>query len=153
MAEQRTLQEGVAWWVAASGSGRTWATASAPQSGLFGLVTNMTYTSAADFKAVTERGVPDHWKIGEKKPIDITIEFGYTGYIPTALSGSGASVPMWHLEYKATQPEVGNTGRYFQFHGVPLGSIDFKEATDGDTISLKLQALAMNGPTGSGYLS
>ena len=155
MAERRTLKEGTLYWVMASGSGRTWGTASAAVSGLFGLVASMNYTSAIDMTLVSERGTPDHWKAGQAQAIDLSISLGWTGYIPTAVSGSGASVPMWHLEYKAIEPERGptaNTGRWLQWHGVPVNSIKLSESMDGDTLDFTLKALSMNGPTASGYI-
>lgn len=157
MAEVRTLQEGTLWWVMASGSGNTWGTASAPTSGLFGYVTKMDWTSAMEFKEQIERGVPIHWKAGNKKTIDLNVSFLHTGTHPTAVSGSGASVPMFHIEHKATEGERSttytNTGRWIQFYGCPIHSIKWGENKDGNTLDLQLKAIAMGAFTGSGYLT
>lgn len=154
MPEVRTFAEGELWYVQASGSGKTFATASAPVSGLLGYVqAGMSYGSAAKYQAIMERGVPDHWKFVERTPIDLSFSFLWTGGIPSAASGTGASVPMWHLELKHKRAENPASAYYEQFHGVPIESLNFKENADGDTIEFKSRALAMNGPTGSGYLS
>lgn len=138
----------------ASGSGRAWATAATPVSGLFGYVTNFKYTSAWTDTVIMERGIPDHHKITQKAPIDVSFNFLYTGGIPSAVTGSGASVPMWHLEYRASAPEVGNgtTGFYHQFMGVVLNGAAFSENPEGNGIDGTFKALAMVGPTGSGYI-
>lgn len=152
MAEARTFLEGELRFVQASGSGKTWATASAPVSGIFAFVRSMNYTSGAIVNAVMERGTPDHWKLNSRQPIQITVNAVYTGGVPSAASGSGASVPMFHLEYRASAAETPTTGRYMQFHGVPLISYQWTEG-DEDTLALTFQALACNGPTASGFLS
>lgn len=151
MSEVRNLAEGVLYWVQSSGSGRTWATASAPQSGLFGFVQSMTFTSAQRLAAAVNRGVPDHWKHIGRDPINLTVTFAWTGATPVASSGASASVPMWHLEYKADYPEAAGTASYYQFHGVVVQSQQFTEG-DQDTVQFTMQALAMNGPTASGYM-
>lgn len=154
MAEVRVASEGSLWYVQASGSGRTWATAATPVSGLFAYVSNFKYTSAWTDTVIMERGVPDHHKITQRAPIDVTFDILYTGNIATALTGSGASVPMWHLEHRASAPEIGNgtTGAYYQFIGVALGQHQFSENPEGNSISFTTKALAMIGPTGSGYI-
>lgn len=153
--EVRVMMEGTLRFVRQSGSGRTWATASAPVSGLLAYVQSFSYTSAQTLTTIRERGVPDHHKITEKAPIDVTFQCLFTGQIPTAISGSGATVPMWALEFRASAAEIGNgtTGTYIQFHGAGLQDLKFGEAKEGDTLDFTLRALALNGPTGSGYLS
>lgn len=158
MAEQRVMMEGSLWWVQASGSGRTWATASAPASGLVGLVTDFSFTSGATITTIMERGVPNHHKLTERSRIEPGFSFGWTGTnaMPSAVTGTGASLPMFHLEFKAARNEDGTglgSGFYYQFHGAALQSFDFKEAKEGDSITLKAACLAMNGPTASGYIS
>lgn len=151
MAEVRTLAEGTLYWVAASGSGRTWATASAPTSGLFGFVQSMNYSSARRIVPVSERGVPNHFKQVGVDPISLSVTFAWTGATPTAISGASASVPLWHLEYKADYPEAASTATYYQFNGVVVQSMQWTEG-DQDTLSMTMQALAMTGPTASGYI-
>jgi hypothetical protein len=151
MAEVRNLMEGTLYWVQGSGSGKTWATASAPTSGLFGFVQSMNYSSAQRLVAVSNRGIPDHWKQVGKDPISISVTFAWTGSTPTAISGASASVPFWHLEYKADMPEAASTATYFQFIGVPVQSLQWTEG-DQDTVQFTMQALAMVGPTASGYI-
>jgi hypothetical protein len=154
--EIRVAAEGSLWWVQASGSGRAWATAATPVSGLMGLVTDFSFPSGATITTINERGIPNHHKMTERARIDIAVTFGWTGTnaLPSATTGAGASVPMFHLEFKAIRPEdfVGS-GYYYQFHGAALQSFDFKEAKEGDNQSVKFAALAMTGPTASGYLS
>jgi len=150
--EVRTLGEGTLKWVAASGSGTAWGTASAPPSGTFGYVRSLTYSSGRRVVAVMERGVPTHWKQVGRDPINVTVNFAWTGSVPTAISGSGASVPMIHLEHAADHPEDSATANYHQFYGVVTTNMQFTEGDNEDTIALTMQALAMNGPTASGYL-
>jgi len=150
MAEVRTNREGSLWWVRASGSGTTWATASAAVSGLFGYVDSFTYTSAANVVQVMDRGTPSHNKLTSKSPINGSVSFRWTGAHPTAVSGSGASVPMVHIEYKAAIPESNDTGYYVQIHGIPLNNIQFAEG-EQDSVTMSFIGLAMNGPTASGY--
>lgn len=152
MAEIRSMREGELRFVQATGSGRTWATAATPVSGIFAYVRSMSWTSGATVNVISERGIPDHNKLVSRQPIQITVNAGWTGGIPSAASGAGASVPMFHLEYRASAAETPTTGQYVQFHGVPLVSTQWTEG-DEDTMAFTFQALAMNGPTASGYLS
>lgn len=153
MSEVRNRLEGELRWVQASGTGATWATASAPASGLVGFVRNFTFTSAATVATIMERGIPHHNKMVSKQPVNVAATFAWTGTNAIPASGSGASVPMYHLELKYKQPEKGNTGMYYQFYGVPFPSLQFSEGDEENTIALTLNnILAMNGPTGSGYL-
>lgn len=155
MAETRTFREGSLRWVQASGTGRAWGTAATPVSGIFGYVKSFSITSAQTVTTISDRGTPDHHKVTEVAPIDVSVQFMWTGRSVTAVSGAGASVPMVHLEWRASAPEIGNgtTGDFIQIHGVAMPSLQWTENADGDTVDLKLVALAMNGPTGSGYLS
>lgn len=152
--EIHVLPEGSLWWVQASGVGLTWATATGPASGQFGYVDSFNFTSAITVNTQSDRGIPQHHKFGGRQPIQGSLSFRWTGRHPSALSGSGASMPMIHLEFRASAPEVGNgtTGDYFQFMGVAVNSLRFNEAMDGDTIQMDFVALAMLGPTGSGYV-
>lgn len=154
MSEVRVHAEGTLWYVQASGTGRTWTTGATPVSGLLGYVDGFQYTSAQTIQTITERGIPDHHKVTMKAPIDVSFNFMWTGGTPSAASGSGATVPMWHLEFRASAAEIGNgsTGFYHQFMGVASESIAFTENPDGDKIAAKMRALAMVGPTGSGYI-
>lgn len=156
MAEVRTLREGSLWWVQGSGSGTTWATASAPASGLFGYVNSFNFSSGQTVTTISDRGTPTHHKITERAPISISVEFMWTGYTPYAsgiVSASGSTVNHFHLEHRATDGENGGTGRYHQFHGVLPENLDTTEQTEGNTVSMSLMALAMNGPTASGYIT
>lgn len=121
-----------------------------------GLVTDFSYSSGQTITTINERGTPNHHKKTEAARIEPSVTFGWTGTnaVPSANTGAGASVPMFHLEFKAIRPEdfVGS-GYYYQFHGAALQSLDFKEAKEGDNLSVKFACLAMTGPTASGYLS
>jgi hypothetical protein len=155
LSEVKVFAEGSLWWVQASGSGRAWATAATPASGLIGYVTDFSFSSAATITTIMERGVPDHHKLTERSRIEPSFSMLWTGNHarPTA-TGTGASVPMFHLEFKASRAEdFAGSGHYYQFHGAALQSFDFKEAKEGDNISMKMACLAMNGATASGYLS
>lgn len=154
MAEVLTFPEGELWWVQASGSGRTWATAATPTSGLFAYVQDgSTFTSAMQITTIMERGVPDHYKFLQRDTIGLTFNIQWTGGRPSAASGGGASMPMLHLELKSKRSEHPGSAFYHQFHGVPIQSLQFTENGAGNTLALNTMALSMNGPTGSGYLS
>jgi hypothetical protein len=153
MPEVRTMQEGVLRFVQGSGSGRTWATASAPASGLVAYVQSFSHTSAVNFTQVMERGVPDHHKFASRSPIDVTFTCLWTGAFTGMLTASGTTVPMMHLEHRASAVEFGaGSAFYHQYHGAVLTNVAFNEAEAGNTIALSFRALAMNGPTASGYL-
>lgn len=154
MPEVRVAAEGSLRYVQASGSGRTWATASAAATGYLGYVQSFTFTSGTNLVTIMDRGNPDHHKQTMKNPIDITVQYQWTGGFFDAGSGSGASVPMLHLEFRAARPEVGDgsSAFYYQFHGVARINNQVTEQQDGDTINITYRALAMNGPTGSGYI-
>lgn len=156
MAEVRNLPEGSLRWVQASGTGRTWATASAPASGLIGFVQEgMTFTSGQTITQIMERGIPDHHKLVSKNAIQVSFTFMWTGSAQFPVSGSGASVPMYHLEYRASAVEYAGapSGFFYQFHGVALSQQSFTENGNGDQIQFQGIALGMVGPTASGYLS
>lgn len=154
MAEVRNAYEGSLRWVQASGSGTSWATASAPASGLLGYVTNFTYTSGKQVAVISDRGIPKHQKTTQKDAITLSfdVQYGITGDYPTFLTtGSGATEPMVHLELKMTAPEAG-AAIYKQFYGVANLNKNFSEGNPANTNSWSCQGLAMNGPTASGYL-
>lgn len=159
MTEVLVAKEGALWYVQASASGggasglRVWATASAPASGLFAYVQSFSYTSARQMATISNRGLPTHHKETSKDPINLTFQCLYTGEMPQPVSASGASIQAWHLEFRANASDVGNSGRYMQFHGVAAQQYQFTENAEGDTIDFTTMALGMNGPTGSGYLA
>ena len=155
MAEVRIQAEGSLRFVRASGSGRTWATGAAAPAGILAYVRSFDYTSAQTITTVMDRGLPDHHKATQFAPIDVTFRCAWTGAYPSAVSGSGATVPMLHLEHRASAAEIGNgtTGVFHQFIGGALVSNKFTEGADENTIDLTYRFLSMVGPTGSGYLS
>lgn len=158
MAEVRVMMEGSLWWVQASGSGRTWATATGPASGLVGFVTDFSFTTGQTITTIMERGVPHHHKLTEKARIEPSFNFLWTGThaLPSAVTGTGASLPMFHLEFKSTRNEDGTgagSGYYYQFMGAAFQSFDFKEAKEGNNIAMKMACLAMSGANTSGFLS
>ena len=154
MTEVRNLHEGALRWVAASGSGTTWATASAPTTGLLGFVTNFTFTSAQTMDPISNRGTLSHWKRTDDQPVTLSWDllWGITANYPTWITSSGASVPMIHLEFESTAPEAG-IALWHQFHGVVLDQLSLTEANPSNTQSWTCRALGMNGPTASGYLA
>ena len=154
MTEVRNAFEGTLRWVNASGSGATWATASAPTSGLLGFVTNVTFTSGQQVAVIYNRGIPSHQKVTQKDAITMNfdVQWGVTGDYPDFnVTGSGATVPMKHFELKSTAPEAGGA-IYHQFVGVAKLNNNLTEANPANTQTWSLQGLAMVGPTGSGYL-
>lgn len=155
MPEVRTQQEGEMRFVQASGSGRAWATGATPPSGIVGYVQDFSFTSAQQIATIMNRGIPDHHKMQSKTPIDLNVNYLWTGGQFTALTASGASMPEFHMEYRASAVEVGNgsTGAYYQFMGCALIQAQLQERPEGTIINAQYRALAMVGPTGSGYLS
>lgn len=154
MAEIRNRHEGTLRWVVASGSGTAWATASAPTSGLLGFVRNFTWNSGRTIQVISDRGTPNHNKLVSKEGITVSFDlaYGITGDYPGMnVSGSGATVPMIHGEFKMTAKEAG-AAIYYQFYGLPIASQNFTEGDQENTISFQGVALGMNGPTASGYL-
>lgn len=153
--EVRTMPEGTLRFVAASGSGRTWSTAATPVSGLWGYVqAGMSIASARTINTIMERGLPDHHKFGEATPPEWTFSFKQTGVIPTAVTAPGASVPMWHVEHRASAPENGaGTGVFNQLFGAVIISQGWTENADGNVFAVTLRGLAQTLATGSGYLS
>jgi len=154
MTEVRVQAEGELRWVQASGTGVAWATASAPQSGDFAFVRSFDFSSAQTHQIVMNRGTPDHWKHISKSTITVNVQADWTGYWPSALTSSAASLPLMNLEFVAREPELGitPTGRYIQFHGVVVDNIQVTENENADTIAFTFQALATDGMTASGFL-
>lgn len=159
-AEVRVMAEGTLRGVQASGSGRTWATASAPASALYGFVQNgMSITSAQTVTQIMDRGIPDHNKITEKAGIKVTVSQLHTyqtGVLPfSILTASGTTVPMQHLEWRVSAAEIGagTTGIYYQFYGVATESLKIAEDSKGNKIDYSFVCLGYTGPTGSGFLS
>lgn len=150
--------EGALRFVQASASGggasgaRVWATASAPVSGTLAYVESFSFTSGQTIQTIMDRGVPTHHKVTQRDAIQVTFNCLYTGDFMAPVSASGATVPMWHLEFEANDAGNGNTGRYVRFHGVAVQSMQFTENPQGDTLALTCVALGMLGPTGTGYL-
>ena len=153
--EVRTMQEGILRWVQASGSGTTWATASAPQSGVVGYVQSFSHTNpnAKEYTTIRDRGVKTHHKFMQDPDLEVTFEFLWTGtYAYPTATASGASVPMFHLEYRASAVENPGTGYYYQYYGCVMNADNLTENAEGDTVSLTFIPLKINGPSGSGYL-
>ena len=103
--EVRTYREGTMRWVQASGRGTSWATASAPQSGLFGFVeAGANFQRGEEYAAIYNRGVLSHNKLIRALPVEgsFTVLEGVTADWPDNVIGtaSGASVKMMHLEFK-----------------------------------------------------
>jgi hypothetical protein len=154
VAETRTQLEGELRFVRGSGSGNTFATAATPVSGIIGFSQSFSYNSAQTVTTIMNRGIPDHHKVTQKSPVEVTFQCYFTGNYPTGITGSGATVPFFHLEHRASAAEIGNgtTGVYHLFIGAALESVKLSEGAP-NTIDLTYRCLAMVGPTGSGYLS
>jgi len=153
MAEVRNRREGALRWVQASGSGSTWATSSAAATALMGFVRNFTWTSAKTIQTISDRGTPNHHKTVDLQPINGSFDVAWanTGQFPNPLRSSGASVEMVHLELKMTAVEAG-AAYFYQFHGAAIAQNQFTEGDQENALSYQFQALAMVGPTASGYL-
>ena len=155
MTEVRNLSEGYLYWVQASGSGSSWVTASAASGQLVAYCRSLSFTSGQNIVAVSDYGVPTHFKFTDKQAIQLTvgIAYGITGQFYKPASGSGATVPMGHIEYKMNAFERGaSAADFYQFFGVPLSQLQFNAANPENSLSYTLMALGMNGPTASGYL-
>jgi len=116
--------------------------------------TNFNHTSAHQFAVIMDRGTISHHKSVSQTPPDFSFDilWGVTAaYPPTNVTGSGATVPMVHFEYKATAKEDG-AALYYQIHGVALNSIQFSEGDEANNATFAGQALAIVGPTASGFL-
>jgi hypothetical protein len=114
----------------------------------------LSLNSAQTVTTIMERGVPDHHKITEKAPITVTFKGLSTGLMSGYLTASGSTVPMLHMELRHSAGEIAAaSGFYYQFHGVAAQSIKFTENKQGNSVDLSFVALAMTGPTASGYLS
>lgn len=150
--EIRVMREGTLRWVQASGSGNSWGTASAPASGLFGFVESFDFSSARTVTTVNDRGTPNHHKVTEVAPISLNVTFKWTGETPIPASGSGASVPMFHLEYRSNEPENGASGRYYQFYGAAMLNANFTEGMEANTIQQAFVCLGTSGVSNTGYL-
>lgn len=134
----------------ASGA-RVWATASAPPSALLAYVRSFSFTSAQQVATISDRGKPTHHKVTQSDAIQLTVNCGYTGAYPESLTASGATTPMYHLEFRAN--ENNGSGRYYQFHGAVRQQLQFTENAGEDTVQMTFVCLGMNGPTGSGYIA
>lgn len=155
MANQKyVLAAGSLRAVQASGVGTGWATAATPVSGIYGFSENFAFTSGQTIVTMSDRGTPKHHAIGEYLPIDISFDVGYTGSTLNPAIASGAQLPLQHLEYRTSAIDVAPASAWFyQFYGFAIESVAFKEGKDGNMLSYKGKALAMLGPTASGFLS
>lgn len=155
MGEIRVMREGSLWLVQASGANPTgWQTGANPPSALLGFVQSFGFTSAMNLVTPTDRGIPMHHKDAGRNPIDVNVQFLWTGTFPQAASAAGGgTMPIWHVEYKATEREAGaGSARYYQFFGVAQQQMQFTENAEGDTIALTFRALAMSGANTTGYM-
>lgn len=140
--------------VQASGVGTGWATATSPSTCVYGFSENFTFTSAQTIVTQSDRGTPKHHAIGDLMPIDISFDVGYTGGVYAPNTASGAQLPLQHLEYRSSAIDIAPASAfYYQFYGFAVESVAMKEGKDGNVLSYKGKALAMLGPTASGYLS
>ncbi len=152
--EVRVHAEGSLRWVQASAT-TGWRTASAPQSGILAFTEKVSHESGRTLTVIKDRGIPNHFKETERNEIKIDVDVLWTGALPTAASGAGVTVPLYHLELRASAEELGaGSAWYYQYHGVAPESIKVDPSNkDGGKVTLSFKALSMNGPTASGYLS
>jgi hypothetical protein len=102
MTELRTRLEGSLRWVQASGSGNVWATASAPASGVFGYVTNFTFTDFDVFHAGAYRyaALSNEWQ-RSKRP-DVASRIQDVGNGDAGRYGWFLLSDVWRAEYTVT---------------------------------------------------
>jgi hypothetical protein len=157
MTEIRVFPEGSLRWAQASGSGLSWATASAPLTALIGFVEpGLSVTSARDVLAVYERGKPSHHKMMQENMPEVTFTYkqAVSGNMPPMFStASGASVPMTHFELKHDVDEQPGSAEWFQFIGGVCLNNGYTEPADGNRFQQTWRFLTYTGPTASGYLS
>lgn len=169
--EARVMREGTLRWTqAGSGTGGAvstgWVTASGAQTGLIGYVqAGFNFERARTMQTIMDRGLPKHHKLVAQQPVemDIQVLLAVTGDWPALnpfATASGFTVPLWHIEFKMHDVEAAGkdvpftgTGIYYQLTNATFLSDRVTEQTDGNTVAFKFRALAVNGPTGSGYLS
>jgi hypothetical protein len=156
--EVRVMAEGTLRWVAASASGGGWVTASAPVSsnGPVGFIqAGMSHTSATKRAPISDRGVPSHHKNIGREFGELTITFleAITANNPALFktTAGGASLPLIHIEHKATATEDGSA-IYRQYHHCTLLDDKWTEGEEGNQAAQTWRFLSMNGPTASGYL-
>jgi hypothetical protein len=154
--EARIFAEGSLRWVQASGTGG-WNTASAAPTALAGFVqAGTTFNSAQTVVTVSERGRPHHHKLAGWEPVEVQFTYlqAVTAGMANPATASGASTPQIHLEMRAQDNEVAAaSGQYYQFQNCVLVSRGWTEAEEGNQLQETWRALAMLGPTASGYLS
>lgn len=153
--EVKVKAEGSFWLVQASGANPTgWNTGVTPVSALLGYVESFTFASGRNLVTMSDRGIPKHHKEGSKMPIDVTINFKWTGAYPQAASAAGGgTVPLWHGELKYTEKDVGAaSGRYYQFYGIAEQQAQFTENEDGNVIAVTYRALGMSGANTTGFM-
>lgn len=149
------MREGLLGWVEASASADAnnyfqWATASAPASGIIGLVRSFDFLSGQQLFEVRERGVV----VGIKKTQDTLIQgnvsFAFTGALPNPAQANGFAQATMHWVYRELNSALGSA--YFLIIGAHFEQNQFREGADENTMSMSWRALNMIGPTGSGYV-
>ena len=159
--EIRNFAEGNLRWVDASGTGG-WVTAAGAATALVGFVqAGMNFSTAQEVQTILERGSADHHKIASLGPgVDITFTYlqGVTGNSPNPGTAAGASVPAVHFEIRHDRSErvplTNNPRGYFwQFIHCTLLSKGWTEQAEGNQYQETWRALAIDGPSASGYLS
>jgi len=177
--EIRNWQEGTLRWVEASAgpgiSATGWVTASAVPtgtataawgalSGLIGFVQpGWTFNYAREYAPIEDRGVPTMHKLARVPFVEASFRVldGVTGDWPTGNTAIGPSAlgltnpPQFMVEFKQAIPatESNLTGIYYQFHGARILDRVHTEQPEGNMVEFRLRALAVQGPTASGYLS
>lgn len=156
--EARIFAEGSLRVVAASATGHTWVTASAPVTALIGFVqAGQTFTRTRNVITVSERGEPHHFKQASRAAVDLQFTFlqaATANMPPTAATAAGASLPLYHFELKHNAVEVGAPTAWFhQFICGAFVSDQWTEAEDGNKYQQTWRFLEVIGPTASGYLS
>lgn len=143
MTEVYNMREGSLSWVSASGNSSSWATAASSPSGTaVAYVTDFNYTSAQTINTVPDRGTPNHHKTVSLSPLNVTVNYLYTG---------DAGIPNYpvHIEIKWTN---GDASAFHQLHSCFKTQKQFNEAAEANNFSDTFVALGAIEATASGYL-
>lgn len=179
MPEVRVWREGTLRWVEASAgpgiSATGWVTGAAVAtatstaawgalSGLIGFVQpGFTFNYPREFSTPEDRGTPVMHKWARVPVVEATFRVldGITGDWPTGNTAIGPSAlgltnpPQFHFEFREQIPAVESnlTGIYYQLMGARILDRVHTEQAEGNMVEFRVRAMAVQGPTGSGYLS
>lgn len=156
MSEARNKREGNLYVIPLSGSGNAWVTASGASAYNLAFVENFSFTSAQTIETIMNRGTPHHHKVVSlgAPTMQFTVLVANTAEFAPPVSGGGASVPMYGVEFKQSVPETADvTGIYATFWGVAQEQIQFSEVDRANTQQMSWRALGFTGWNNTGYIA